>query len=416
MKKRVVITGLGAITPIGNNVEDFWNNAKNGLCGIDYIKSFDIENSKVKLAAELKNFDPKEHFDRKQVKRLDRFSYIGIVAAREAYKDAGLDTAKIDKNRLGVIIGNGVGGISTIIEETIKLHNGSMNMVSPLFVPKSIPNIVTGNIAIEFNAKGISNTVITACAAGTSAIGEAFRKIQYDDADIIISGGSEACITSLMLAGFTNLNALSLKNNPQRASIPFDKERNGFVMGEGAAILILEELEHALKRDAKIYAEIVGYGASSDAYHLTSPEPKGKGGARAMKLALKNASINPKDISYINAHGTSTPYNDKTETEAIKTVFGDYAYKIPISSTKSMIGHLLGAAGAVEAVACIKSLEENYIHPTIGYKLKDPICDLDYAPNKGRNISLSYILSNSFGFGGHNASIVFKKWKYNSSN
>ncbi len=412
MKKRVVITGLGAVTPIGNNVDDFWSNAKKGLCGIDYIKSFDVENSKVKLAAELKDFDATNFFNRKQVNRLDRFSLLGIVAAKEAYNDAGLDKVEIDRNRLGVIIGNGVGGIITIVEETIKLHNGGMNMVSPLLVPKCIPNIVTGNIAIALNANGISNTVITACAAGTNAIGEAFRAIQYGDADIIISGGSEACITPLMLAGFTNLKALSLKNDPKRASIPFDKERDGFVMGEGAGILILEELEHALKRNTKIYGEVVGYGFTCDAHHLTSPAPKGEGGARAMKLALENACINPEDVSYINAHGTSTPYNDKIETEAIKTVFKDSAYKIPISSTKSMIGHLLGAAGAVEAVACIKALEEDYVHGTIGYQVKDEECDLDYVVNKGRNVNLNYILSNSFGFGGHNASIIFKKWDY----
>ncbi|MCT4620229.1 MAG: beta-ketoacyl-ACP synthase II [Marinisporobacter sp.] len=411
MKRRVVITGLGAITPIGNNVKDFWNNAKNGVCGIDSIKSFDVENAKVKLAAELKNFDPREYFDRKQVKRLDRFSHLGIASAKEAYMDARLHEANIDNERLGVIIGNGVGGISTIVEETSKLLNHGMHMVSPLFVPKSIPNIVAGNIAIAFNAKGLSNTIITACAAGTSAIGEAFRAIQYDDADVIMAGGSEACITPIFLAGFTNLNVLSLKNDPKRASIPFDKEREGFVMGEGAAILILEELYHALNRNAKIYGEMVGYGATSDAYHLTSPAPKGEGGARAMNLALKNASVSPEDISYVNAHGTSTPYNDQSETEAIKTVFKEFAYDLPISSTKSMVGHLLGSAGAVEAVACIKSLEDNFIHPTIGYKAKDEICDLDYVPNKGRSVNLNYVLSNSFGFGGHNASIIFKKWE-----
>lgn len=411
MKKRVVITGLGAITPIGNTVDEFWKNAKDGLCGIDYIKSFDTENSKVKVAAELKDFDARDYFDRKQFKRLDRFSHLGVIAAREAYKDAGLENADIDRERLGVVIGNGVGGIITIVEETTKLLNGGMNMVSPLLMPKSIPNIVTGNIAIDLNARGISNTIITACAAGTNAIGEAFRAIQYGDADIIVSGGSEACITPLVLAGFTNLNALSLKNDPSRSSTPFDKERDGFVMGEGSGIVILEELEHALKRKAKIYGEVVGYGFTCDAYHLTSPAPQGEGGARAMNLALKNASISPRDISYINAHGTSTPYNDKSETEAIKTVFQEHSYNIPISSTKSMIGHLLGAAGAVEAIATIKALEESYIHGTIGYKTKDEDCDLDYVANEGRKVKLNYVLTNSFGFGGHNASLVFKKWQ-----
>lgn len=410
MKKRVVVTGLGAVTPIGNNTANFWENAKKGLCGIDFIQSFDTENAKVKIAAEVKGFEPKDHFDRKQVNRLDRFSHLGIVAAREAYRDAGLDKIPIERHRLGVIIGNGVGGIATIAEETAKLLGGGMNMVSPLLIPKSLPNIAAGNIAIDLNAKGICSTIITACAAGTNAVGEAFRTIQYGDADIIIAGASEACITPLMLSGFTNLNALSLRNNPQRASIPFDKERDGFVMGEGAGILILEELEHALLRNAKIYGEIAGYGFTCDAYHLTAPDPQSEGSIRAMELALKNAGLQPEDISYINAHGTSTPYNDKYETEAIKAVFKEYSCKIPVSSTKSMIGHLLGAAGAVEAVACIKSLGDNYVHGTIGYAVKDEECDLDYIACKGRAVELNHILSNSFGFGGHNASIVFSRF------
>ncbi|KDR96638.1 3-oxoacyl-[acyl-carrier-protein] synthase II [Peptoclostridium litorale DSM 5388] len=410
MKKRVVVTGIGAITPIGNTVSDFWSNAKSGMCGIDYIKSFNTENSKVKIAAEIKGFDPMDFFSRKQANRLDRFSQIGVVAAREAYCNAGLDKADIDKNRLGVSMGNGVGGIITIVEETQKLLNGGMNMVSPLLIPKSLPNILSGNISIEFEAKGISNTVVTACAAGTNSIGEAFRAIQYEDADIMISGASEACITPLMIAGFTNLNALSLKNDISRASIPFDMERDGFVIGEGAGILILEELEHALKRGARIYCELAGYGFTSDAYHLTSPAPEGEGAARAMNLAIENAGIEPKDISYINAHGTSTHYNDKFETQAVKTVFKEHAYKIPISSTKSMIGHLLGASGAVEAISCIKALEENYIHGTTGYKVKDGECDLDYTVSEGRSLDVQYTLSNSFGFGGHNASVIFKKW------
>ncbi|RCX18373.1 3-oxoacyl-[acyl-carrier-protein] synthase II [Anaerobacterium chartisolvens] len=409
MKKRVVITGLGAVTPIGNNTSDFWRNSREGVCGIDYIKTFDVSNSKVKIAAELKNFEPKDFFDRKHVNRLDRFSHLGIVAAREAYADAGLYGLHVDKNRMGVVIGTGVGGIITIAEETANLVNGGMNMVSPLLLPKSLPNILAGNISVEFNAKGICNTVVTACAAGTNSIGEAFRAIQYGDADIIISGASEASITPLMLAGFTNMSALSVKDDPCRASIPFDKERDGFVMGEGAGILILEELEHALKRNARIYCEVAGYGFTCDAYHLTAPAPHGEGGARAMRLALDNAAIEPEDISYINAHGTSTRYNDKYETEAIKSVFKEHAYKIPISSTKSMIGHLLGASGAVEAIACIKAIEEDYIHGTIGYKTEDEECDLDYTVNKGKKVRVEYALSNSFGFGGHNASIIFKR-------
>ena len=409
MKKRVVVTGLGAVTPIGNTVGEFWNSAKKGVCGIDIIRSFDTKNSKVKIAAEIKDFDPMDFFSRKQANRLDRFSQIGVVAAKEAYRDADLDKADIDNNRLGVSIGNGVGGIITIVDETKKLISGGMNMVSPLLIPKSLPNILSGNISIEFNAKGISNTVVTACAAGTNAIGEAFRAIQYEDADIVISGASEACITPLIVGGFTNINALSLKSEITRASIPFDRERDGFVIGEGAGILVLEELEHALKRGARIYCEIVGYGFTSDAYHLTSPSPNGEGAARAMALALENAGIKPEDISYINAHGTSTHYNDKFETQAIKTVFKENAYKIPIISTKSMIGHLLGASGAVEAIACIKSIQESHIHGTAGYKVKDSECDLDYVTSGSRGLDIQYAQSNSFGFGGHNASVIFKK-------
>lgn len=410
MKRRVVVTGMGAVTPIGNTVHTFWKSAKRGVCGIDYIKSCDVKDAKVIIAAELKDFNANEHFKRKQANRLDRYSQLGIVAAREAYEDSKLGSANIDRTRLGVCIGTGVGGITTIVAETKKLLNEGMNMVSPLLVPKFLPNILTGNLSIEFNALGISNAIITACAAGTNAIGESFRAIQYNDADIMICGASEACITPLMLAGFTNLNALSLKNEPNRSSIPFDKDRDGFVMGEGAGILILEELESALKREVKIYGEVVGYGFTSDAYHLTAPNPNGDGASRAMKLALQNANLNAKDISYINAHGTSTPYNDKIETAAIKSIFSSHAYQVPINSTKSMIGHLLGASGAVEAITCLKSLEENYIHGTIGYQVLDEECDLDYVINEGRRIDADYTLSNSFGFGGHNASIIFKKW------
>lgn len=410
MKRRVVITGVGAVTPIGNTVHEFWKNAKKGVCGIDTITAFEIEEAKVNIAAELKDFQALDHFKRKQANRLDRFSQLGLVAAREAYQDAKLDTATIDHNRLGVSIGTGVGGISTVVAETTKLLEGGMNLVSPLTIPKFLPNILTGNISMEFGAYGISNALITACSAGTNAIGEAFRAIQYDDADMMICGASEACITPFMLAGFTNLGALSVRNDPKRSSIPFDKERDGFVMGEGAGMVILEELNSALIRNAKIYGEVVGYGFTSDAYHLTAPEPSGKGGIQAMKLALKNANIQPEEISYINAHGTSTPLNDRIETDAIKEVFKEQAYQIPISSTKSMIGHLLGASGAVEAIACLKSLEDEYIHPTIGFQEYDEECDLDYCFNEGRQVNMQYALSNSFGFGGHNATLIFKKW------
>ncbi|MDQ2085325.1 beta-ketoacyl-ACP synthase II [Herbivorax sp. ANBcel31] len=410
MKKRVVVTGLGAVTPIGNNVKDFWSNAKEGRCGIDCISLFDIKNSKAKLSAEVKELNLEDHFKKKQILRMDRFCQIGIIAAREAFDNAGLLGIDIDKNRLGVVMGNGVGGINTITHETSNLYNGGMNMVSPLLIPKSLSNILTGSISMEFGAKGISNAVITACAAGTNAIGEGFRNIQYGDADIVICGGSEACINPLMVAGFTNMNALTLSKDKNRASIPFDRERNGFVIGEGAGILILEEYSHAIKRNAKIYAEVSGYGFTSDAYHLTAPDPSGEGAARAMNLALLNASVNPRDISYINAHGTSTVLNDKYETRAIKEVFGDLAYSIPISSTKSMTGHLLGASGAIEALVCIKSIEDDFIHQTVGYREKDSNCDLDYVEKSGRKKRLDSVLSNSFGFGGHNASIVFKRY------
>ena len=409
MKRRVVVTGLGAVTPIGNSVEDFWTNVKKGVCGIDYPTLFDGKDSKAKLFAEIKDLKLEDHFRKKQILRTDRFCQIGIIAAREAFDDSGLYHADIDKNRLGVVMGNGVGGINTITQETINLHSGGMNTVSPLLVAKSLSNILAGNISIEFGAKGISNAVITACAAGTNAIGEAFRSIQYNDADIVMCGGSEACINPLMVAGFTNMNALALSEDKNRASIPFDRERSGFVMGEGAGVLILEEYTHAVKRNAKIYAEVVGYGFTCDAYHLTAPEPSGEGAVRAMSLAIKDASISPCDISYINPHGTSTTLNDKCETMAIKEVFKDLAYNIPISSTKSMIGHLLGAAGAVEAIVCVKSIEDNCIHQTAGYKEKDPDCDLDYVIDGLREEKVDLVLSNSFGFGGHNASIVFKK-------
>jgi len=407
MSRRVVVTGLGAISPIGNTVDVYWENLLQGKCGIDEITSFDISDAKVKIAAEIKGFDSKEHFDRKQVKRLDRFSHLGMVAAREAYEDAGLTCAVIDRDRFGIVMGTGVGGMHTLLKECSQLNEKGMNFVSPLFVPKFLPNIVTGNITIDLDIRGISNTVITACAAGTNAIGEAFRAIKHGYADVMLAGGSEACITPLMMAGFTNLNALSMCNDPKRASIPFDAQREGFVLGEGAGILVLEDYEHAKARGAKIYAEVSGYGFTSDAYHLTAPRPDGDGASKAIKLALEEARISIDDISYINAHGTSTPLNDAMETKAIKDVFGEKAYKIPISSTKSMIGHLQGAAGAVEAVACIKSLETNQIHATIGYQEKDDDCDLDYVTEGSRKVELNYVLSNSFGFGGHNAAVVF---------
>lgn len=410
MKKRVVITGLGAVTPVGNDVETFWKNIKNGVHGIDFIKAFDTENFKVKIAAEVKNFEPAQYIDKKDAKRMDRFCQFAMASAAQAVENAKLDLESINKERFGVIVGSGIGGIGTIEkEQTILLEKGP-NRVRPLFIPMIISNMAAGNIAIKFGAKGICTTVVTACATGTNSIGEAYRAIQNDIADIMIAGGTEASITPLSVAGFTSLTALSKSTDPNRASIPFDKERDGFVMGEGSGILIVESLEHAQKRGATIYAELVGYGSTCDAYHITSPDPEGEGAARAMELAIKEAGIKNEEVSYINAHGTSTPVNDKFETASIKRVFGELAKNVPISSTKSMTGHLLGAAGAIEAIICIKALEDGFIPPTAGYKTQDEECDLDYVPKVGRSAELKYAMSNSLGFGGHNAVILLKKW------
>ncbi|KOR26466.1 beta-ketoacyl-ACP synthase II [Clostridium sporogenes] len=410
MSKRVVITGMGAITPIGNNVNDFWNSIKEEKVGIDNIKSFDTENFKVKLAAEVKDFNPEEYMDKKEARRLDRFCQFAIAAAQQAVDDSKLDLDKINKEKFGVIVGSGIGGLATIEKEEQKLLEKGPNRVSPLFIPTIISNMAAGNIAIKFGAKAMCSTVVTACATGTNCVGEAFRAIKNGEVDIMLAGGTEASITPIAIAGFTNLTALSKSTDPNRASIPFDKDRDGFVMGEGSGILLLESLEHALDRGAKIYGEVVGYGFTCDAYHMTSPAPGGEGAARAIELAIKEAGINKEEVSYINAHGTSTPYNDKFETEAIKKVFKDYSNSIPISSTKSMIGHLLGAAGAVEAILCAKSLEEGYVPATVGYKVKDEECDLDYVTSGGRNKIINYAMSNSLGFGGHNAVILLKKW------
>ncbi|ADL53800.1 beta-ketoacyl-ACP synthase II [Clostridium cellulovorans] len=411
MDRRVVITGIGAVTPIGNDVSTFWNNSKNGVCGIDFIKGFDTTDYQVKIAGEVKNFDPTEVMDAKEAKRMDRFSQLAIAATDEALKMSKLDLDAEDRYRVGVIVGSGIGGFSTMGNEFEKLFSKGPKKVSPFFIPMSIINLASGNIAIKYGAKGISNASVTACATGTNSIGDAFRNIKHGYADVMITGGAEAPITGMSVAGFTNLKALNTSNDINKASIPFDKERSGFVMGEGAGILILESLEHAQSRGATILAEVVGYGSTCDAYHMTSPDPEGVGAAKAMELAIKEAGIENNEISYINAHGTSTPYNDKFETIAIKKVFGDNAYNIPVSSTKSMTGHLLGAAGAVESIVCIKALEEGFIPPTIGYNTKDEECDLDYVPNEGRSSELKYALSNSLGFGGHNATLVFKKWE-----
>ena len=412
MKNRVVITGMGAITPLGNNVKTFWKNIKKGKCGIDFIKAFDTSEFKVKIAAEVKDFDPADVLDFKELKRMDRFTQMGIAAANEAVNDAGLSNEDGDsRENWGVILGTGIGGFITIEKENRKIIEKGPGRVSPFFIPMALCNIAAANIAIKFGIKGICDTIITACASGTSSIGNAYRILQHNQADLIIAGGSEAAMTPLALAGFTSMGALCTHNNPEKASIPFDKRRTGFVMGEGAGIMILETLEHAQKREANIYAEVVGYGTTCDAYHLTAPAPGGNGGARAMKMAINDSGINEEQISYINAHGTSTPYNDKSETEAIKAVFGEKAYDIPISSTKSMTGHMLGASGAAEAIVCAKAIQESFIPPTIGLQEQDPECDLDYVPLQGRNQNLQYTISNSFGFGGQNASILFKKWQ-----
>lgn len=411
MDRRVVITGMGALTPLGNNLETFWNGIKDGKCGIDFIKTFDVSNFKAKVAGELKDFNIEDYIDKKEAKRMDKYCQYAMVAAEEAVKNSNLDIESLNKERFGVIIGSGIGGLETITVEYKKLMEKGPNRVSPFMIPMIIGNIAAGNVAIKYGAKGVCSTVVTACATGTNAIGEAFEMIKSGRADVIIAGGCEAPIVDIAMAGFSSLTALTKSEDPLRASIPFDKERNGFVMGEGAGIVILESLDHAKSREAKIYGEMLGYGATCDAFHITQPSPDGEGAARAMKMAIEEAQIEASDISYINAHGTSTPYNDKFETLAIKSVFGEDAYKIPISSTKSMIGHLLGAAGAVEAIVCIKSLEEGFIPPTIGLKIQDEDCDLDYVPNVGRTKQLKYALSNSLGFGGHNASILLKKWE-----
>lgn len=411
MNKKVVITGMGALTPLGNNVETFWNGIKSGKCGIDFIKTFDVTSFKAKVAGELKDFNIEDYMDKKEARRMDKYCQYAMVAAEEAVKNSNLDIESLNKERFGVIIGSGIGGLETITVEYKKLMEKGPNRVSPFMIPMIIGNIAAGSVAIKYGAKGICSTVVTACATGTNAIGEAFEMIKSGRADVIIAGGCEAPIVDIAMAGFSSLTALTKSEDPLRASIPFDKERNGFVMGEGAGVVILESLEHARAREAKIYGEIIGYGATCDAFHITQPSPDGEGAARAMKMAIEEAQIEARDVSYINAHGTSTPYNDKFETLAIKSAFGEDAYKIPISSTKSMIGHLLGAAGAVEAIVCIKSLEEGFIPPTIGLKVQDEDCDLDYVPNVGRTKELKYALSNSLGFGGHNASILLKKWE-----
>lgn len=411
MSKRVVITGMGAVTPIGNDVKSFWNGVKEGQCGIDFIKCMDTEKFKVKVAAEVKDFNPEVAIDKREARRMDKYCQYAMVATEEAIKDSNIDLEAIDKYRLGVLVSSGIGGLETMENEHKRMITKDTTKVSPFLIPMMIENIAGGNIAIKYGAKGPCISVVTACATGTNSIGEGFEMIKANRADVIIAGGTEASITGIGMAGFTSLTALSNSQDPKKASTPFDKNRSGFVMGEGAGVLILEDLNHAIARGAKIYAEVVGYGTTCDAYHITSPSPDGEGAARAMKQAIDEAGIELNEVSYINAHGTSTPYNDKFETIAIKNVFGEGAYKVPVSSTKSMIGHLLGASGAVESIVCVKSLQEGFIPATIGYEEKDEDCDLDYVPNIGREAKLKYALTNSLGFGGHNATLLFKKWE-----
>ena len=410
--RRVVITGLGAITPIGNNVEEFWDGIKEGKCGIDQITAFDTSDFKVKLAAEIKDYNPENYFERKEAKRLDKFSQYAIIASREAWKDSGLDKEKENMERVGIILGSGIGGVETIENENKKCLEKGPDRVSPMYIPMAISNMATGNVAIDLGAKGESIAMVTACATGTHCIGESFRMIKHGYQDIILAGGTESSITPLSIAGFANIKALSKSEDKNRASIPFDKERNGFVMGEGAGIIVLEELEHAKARGAKIYAEIVGYGATSDAYHITSPAPGGEGGARAMKIAMEEANVKPEEITYINAHGTSTHLNDACETSAIKIALGEEnTKKVMVSSTKGHTGHLLGAAGGVEAIVCSKAIEEGFVPATINYQVPDEECDLDIVPNEGRKVEVKYAISNSLGFGGHNSSILLKKYE-----
>lgn len=412
MRNRVVITGLGAVTPIGNEVSTFWKNMISGVSGIDYVTAFDTSEYTTRIAGEVKNFNPEDYMDRKEAKRVDRFIQFAIAATKQALAQADLDISKMDATRAGVYIGSGIGGLATLEENHKILLEKGPRRVSPFMVPMMIANMASGLVSIEIGAKGPNSSVVSACATGTHAIGDAAEIIRRGRADVMIAGGSEATIRPLAFAGFGNMKALSTRNDePQKASRPFDLNRDGFVMGEGAGILVLESLEHAKKRGATILAEVAGYGMSGDAYHLTAPAPEGEGAARAMKEALLDAALDPTEVDYINAHGTSTDYNDKFETLAIKSVFGDYAYKVAISSTKSMTGHLLGAAGGVEAIACVLAIREGIIPPTINYETPDPDCDLDYVPNEARKANVRVAMSNSLGFGGHNATIILKAYE-----
>ena len=410
MSRRVVVTGLGAVTPIGNNVDDFWTSVKAGKIGFDHITKFDTTDYKCHIAAELKDFNPQDFMDRKAAKRMEPFSQYAVAAAKQAIDDSGLDIEKEDPYMVGCAIGSGIGSLQAMERETQKLYEKGPNRVNPLLVPLMICNMAAGNVSIQFGLKGKSINDVTACATGTNTIGEAYRSIQYGEADVMVAGGTEGSVCPIGIAGFTALTALSTVDDPAKCSLPFDKNRSGFVMGEGAGVVILEELEHAKARGAKIYAEVVGYGCSSDAYHITSPQEDGAGAARAMTNAMSDAGVTPADVKYINAHGTGTHHNDIFETRAIKLAFGDEAANLKINSTKSMIGHLLGAAGAVEFITCVKEIQDGFIHKTVGYETPDEEIDLNYCKDSYEE-PVEYALSNSLGFGGHNASILLKAYK-----
>lgn len=408
--RRVVVTGMGAVTPIGNNVDEFWNGMKHKKLGFGEITRFDTTDYKVKLAAEVKNFNAKDHMDFKAAKRMELFCQYGVAAAKEAFENAGLNMEQEDPYRVGCSIGSGVGSLQAAEAACNKIQDKGPSRVNPLLVPLMISNMAAGNVSIQLGLKGKSLNVVTACATGTHSIGEAYRSIQCNDADVMLAGGTEASICPVGIAGFTALTALSVSDDPEKCSLPFDKNRSGFVMGEGAGVVVLEELEHAQKRGATILAEVVGYGATSDAYHITSPAEDGSGAAKAMEMAIKEAGMNKEEIMYINAHGTATHHNDLFETRAIKYLFGEHAYKMKINSTKSMIGHLLGAAGAVEFIACVKEIQEGFIHATAGYQTQDEEMDLNYVAGEGVEENIDYALTNSLGFGGHNASLLIKKY------
>lgn len=410
MSRRVVVTGLGAITPIGNSVEEFWNSVKAEKIGFDMITYFDPTEYRAKLAAQVKDFDPAQYMDKKAARRMEQFCQFAVAAAGEAIKDAGLDMEKEDPFMVGCNVGSGIGSLQAMEREHVRLLEKGPNKIGPMMVPLMISNMAAGNVSIAYGLKGKSLNVVTACATGTHSIGEAFRTIQYGDADVMVAGGTESSITPIGVAGFAALTALSTSEDPARCSIPFDKDRNGFVMGEGAGIVVLEELEHAKARGAKIYAEVIGYGCSSDAYHITSPAEDGSGAAKAMENAMADGHVKPEDITYINAHGTSTHHNDLFETKAIKLAFGEHAKNLKINSTKSMVGHLLGAAGAVEFVTCVKEIEEGFIHRTVGLQETEEDMDLNYCKQSYVE-EVPYALSNSLGFGGHNASLLIKKYE-----